>query len=203
MVAAAIGLLAIAAVVFIATFRADSYKPRIAAAVQAATGRSLALNGPIGLAFSLHPTIELRDVALANPPGFSRPDMARIQAIELQLDLIPLLHQRIAIRRLVLVHPDILLERTAQGQTNWQFAVRHPPTAPAPPTVPQSRARQALVSVTELRVEDGVFAYRDDHTGHVALVSVPTLAATAASAESPLHVAADAAVNGLSTQDQR
>ena len=52
--------------------------------------------------------------------------------------------------------------------------------------------------MTELRVEDGVFAYRDDHTGHVALVSVPTLAATAASPEAPLHVTADAAVNGLS-----
>ena len=66
-------LVVAAGAVFVATFDANSYKPRIAAAVQQATGRALALNGPIGLKLSLQPTLEARDVAFANPAGLLPP----------------------------------------------------------------------------------------------------------------------------------
>lgn len=192
-----VALVVVAAVVFIATFNANSYKPRIVAAVQAATGRTLALNGPIGLKFSLHPTIEVRDAALANPRGFSRPDMARVRAIDLQLDLFPLLHRRIGIQRLVLVDPDILLERTAQGQTNWRFAPPAPTAAPHPATTPPaSEARRLMLAFTDVRVENGSFAYRDDRTGHVAAIAVRRLQASAPP-DAPMRLTADAVVNGL------
>lgn len=191
-----VGLVVVAAVVFVATFNANSYKPRIVAAVQAATGRTLALNGPIGLKFSLHPTIEVRDVALANPPGFSRPDMARVRAIDVQLDLLPLLHRRIAIQRLVLVDPDILLERTAQGQINWRFA-QSPRAKSASAATPQpTPTRRLALAFTDVRVENGTFAYRDDRTGHVAAIAVRQLRASAPP-DAPMHLTADAAVDGL------
>ncbi len=191
-----IGAFVAAIITFIATFRADNYKPRIVAAVQAATGRTLALNGPIGLKFSLHPTIEVRDAALANPPGFSRPDMAQIQAVDVQLDLLPLLRGRLEIGRLVLVHPDILLERTASGDTNWQFAnPSTPPTTPQPPTASRQR-RLSQFAVNDLRIDDGILAYRDDRTGRIAAVQLKTLRAEAP-AQAPVHLTADAVVNGL------
>lgn len=191
-----IGVLVVAVIVFIATFRTDSYKPRIVAAVQAATGRTLALNGPIGLKFSLHPTIEVQDAALANPPGFSRPDMARIQAVDVQLGLLPLLRGRIEIGRLVLLHPDILLERTASGATNWQFQRPSPPSAaPQPPTAPRPR-RPTELAVNDLRIDNGTLAYRDDRTGHIAAIQLKTLRAEAP-AHAQMHLTADAVVNGL------
>ena len=189
-------MLAIAVIVLIATFNADSYKPRIIAAVEAATGRKLALNGPIGLKFSLHPTIEAKDVALANPPGFSRPDMARIQAIDIQLDLLPLLGRRLQIGRLVLIGPDILLERTAAGEVNWGFGPH--PAAPAIPSgqrAPGETRRMAL-AVNDLRIENGTIAYREDRTGHLAAVALRTLQAQARSG-APMHLTAQAVVNGL------
>ena len=64
-----------------------------------ATGRDLALNGKIGLEPSLWPTIQVSDVTFSNPPGFSRPQMASLQGMELQLGLLPLLSSRIAIDR--------------------------------------------------------------------------------------------------------
>jgi AsmA protein len=185
----------VAAVVFIATFNANAYKPRIIAAVYAATGRTLALNGPIGLKFSLQPTIEVQDASLANPPGFSRPDMARAKAIDLQFNLLPLLHRSVVIRRLVLVDPDVLLERTAQGQINWRFtpvafAAPPHPTAAATPEV----AQPVQIAFTDLRVENGIFAYRDDRTGHVASTTVRRLEASAPP-DTPMHLTAE--VNDL------
>ena len=52
-------VLPIAAIgIFIATFNANEWKPRIQDAVTRATGRELSLNGPITLKWSLVPTIE-------------------------------------------------------------------------------------------------------------------------------------------------
>ena len=96
-----------------------------------ATGRDLALNGKIGLKPSLWPTIQAADVAFSNPPGFSRPQMATLQGMELQLALLPLLSSRIEIDRLVLIHPDILLETDAAGQPNWQMTPEVSPATPA------------------------------------------------------------------------
>jgi AsmA protein len=196
--AAILALFVIALVVLVATFNANSYKPRIVAAVKSATGRDLTLNGPIGLRFALHPTIELSDVGLSNPPGFSRPEMAKLQALDLQLDLWPLLARRIEVTRLVLVHPDVLLERNARGEPNWLFAraaaPSPAPTAQAPP-VAGNRAEELFVK--EFRVENGTIGYRDDRTGHSVILAVRRLAADADSPTSPLRISGDASVDGV------
>ena len=81
--------------IFVASFDPDSYKPRIVAAVKQATGRDLTLKGHIHLGLSLQPTLTVQDVSFANPPGFSRPQMATLEQLDLQLALFPLLsHQR-------------------------------------------------------------------------------------------------------------
>jgi hypothetical protein len=64
--------------IFIATFNPNGWKPRIQNAVMRATGRELSLNGPVSLKWSLMPTIEARDVALANFDGGSRPQWAAV-----------------------------------------------------------------------------------------------------------------------------
>src|SRR5690242_7091895 len=89
---AALLVLAVAAgAIYIARLDPNSFKPRIIAAVQQATGRQLTLNGAISLHPSLWPVVELRDASLANPPGFSRPAMATLQRLDVQLALWPLL----------------------------------------------------------------------------------------------------------------
>ncbi|MFI4983395.1 MAG: AsmA family protein, partial [Nevskiales bacterium] len=72
-------------VVGLARIDPDRLKPRIAAAVKQATGRDLLLRGPIHLSFSLQPSVQVTDVSFSNPPGFSRPMMATLQRLDLQL----------------------------------------------------------------------------------------------------------------------
>lgn len=98
----------------------NDYKPAIIEAVQDATGRTLSLNGPLRVSRSLWPTIEARDVALANLPGGTRPDMARAERIEASLSLPALLRHRIEVTRLTLVGPNILFEQVA-GKSNWMY----------------------------------------------------------------------------------
>ncbi len=99
----------------------DSYKPEVVRAVQAKTGRTLTLNGPLRISRSLWPTIEVNDVTLANLPGGTRPDMARAERIEAQLSLPALLWRRIEVVKLTLVGPNILFEEVG-GQPNWVFS---------------------------------------------------------------------------------
>ncbi len=106
----------------VATFDPDSRKPEIIAAVQQATGRQLTIGGRIGLSLLPQPTLRVSDVTLSNPPGFSRPNMATLQGLEVRIALLPLLSKEIRIDRLVLRDPDILLETNAKGQSNWDLA---------------------------------------------------------------------------------
>lgn len=175
-------LFAVVVGVAVASFDPESQKPRIAAAVEARTGRQLTLAGPIGLKLSLFPTVTLQDVSLANMPGGSRPDMARVERVEAEFALLPLLSRRLELRRVVLRAPDILLETDAEGRPNWAFAPPGgaPPPAnapPAPPSVPPgevaaSTPRPPPLSVERVTVTDGRLAYRNGATGRTRTLAI-------------------------------
>lgn len=178
-----------------ARFDPNTLKPRIVAAVQQATGRQLSLKGAISLRPSLWPTAELSDVALANPPGFSRPDMATLERLDVQLALWPLLFREVQIEQLVLVKPDIRLETNAQGSANWRFTPAPAEAAPAKqqPAAPQpaSSGESTAISVADLRIENGTFSYRDDATGRSSVLILNKLDAHAASPQANLKLTAD------------
>lgn len=109
----------------------NDYKQQIADAVQRATGRTLTLAGPLRVAPSLWPTIEATDVQLANLPGGSRPDMAKVERITARLSLLGLLHRQLDVLSLTLIGPNILFEQV-NGKPNWVF--RAPGFEPDPTT---------------------------------------------------------------------
>ncbi|WP_428487875.1 AsmA family protein [Rhodopila sp.] len=195
-VASVIALVVIAAGIFLASFDPNSLKPRIIDAVKRATGRDLALNGQIGLKASLWPTIEVRDVSFANPPGFSRPQMATLQSLELQLGLLPLLSSKVEIDRLVLIHPDILLETNPVGKHNWEIKPEVSPSAPAAAQPSAAAKHGAAVSVRSIQIQDGTLAYRDDRTGTARSLGSLGLDAKAASPDSSMRIHMSATYNG-------
>jgi AsmA protein len=192
-VAGAVGLLIAAVVVFALSFDPDRYKPQVIAAVKEATGRDLTLQGRIHLGLSLQPTLTVEGVSLANPPGFSRPEMATLERLDLKLALIPLLSHRVEIDRLVLVKPDIVLETSAQGQPNWQFASRASPAAPQQPAGDNQRqSTSTRITVAEVRIENGILTWRDDRTGRSTVLGIASLRADAASPDANVDVKASA-----------
>lgn len=155
-----------------------SLRPRLVAAVEQATGRTLSL-GHVGLALSLRPTLALGDVALANAPGGSRPEMLTIRRAEVQFALLPLLSRRVEITRILLDGPDLLLEMDGQGRGNWVFA---PPAAaaapePAPPGPARAEGAPLPLSVGALRVRDGRVTWRGGARAET--IAIPALDASA------------------------
>ena len=65
--------------------------------VRKATGRELRIEGPIDIAFSLTPAITLEDIHLSNMPGGSAEEMARIEHLEVQVALLPLLQRQLEV----------------------------------------------------------------------------------------------------------
>jgi AsmA protein len=192
-----VGLLIAGGAILALSFNPDSLKPRIEAAAQQATGRQLTLQGPIRLGLSLQPTLTLQNVSLSNPPGFSRPQMATLQQLDLMLALLPLLRNRLEIERLVLEKPDIILETDAQGRPNWRFTPEPRPTAPSSgPVGPGQEHAATLVQLSDVRVADGALTWRDGRTGQTAAIDIASLHAGAAPAEADLVVSMQASYQG-------
>ncbi len=194
-VAALVVLLVAGVGVFLATFDANSLKPRIIAAVKQSTGRDLVLQGDVRLGVSLQPTLQVAGVSFSNPPGFSRPQMATLERLDLKLALLPLLSHQVEIDRLVLVKPDILLETNAKGQPNWQFTPE-PGAASASGGGTAGEKTPTRITVADLQVQDGMVTLRAAAGGQNTVLAVKSLEATAPSPDANLHVAAEAAYNG-------
>ncbi|MDE0389723.1 MAG: AsmA family protein [Rhodospirillales bacterium] len=107
----------------------EGFKPEITERIEAITGRTLAIDGPLKVSILPTPKIEATDLRLANVPGAADPDMARIGSLELRLALGPLLGGEIAVTGLEMVEPVIELQRLADGSPNWLFE-----SLPAPAT---------------------------------------------------------------------
>lgn len=89
--------------------------------VRAQTGRDLAFSGAH---FSFWPNIgiELRQVTLSNAPWSQQKSMVSLGKAEVELELLPLLHHHIIVRKFILDQPVIYLETSAEGQRNWDFS---------------------------------------------------------------------------------
>ena len=149
--------------IFIATLDPNNWKPRIQNAVIRATGRELSLNGPISLKWSLVPTIEAQNVALANFDGGSRPQMVTAQSIEAEVALLPLLSHHLDIHRLAIIKPDVLIETTQAGRGNWLFT--KPATPTDAPTAAAAPGAPMDIDVQSMTVEDGTLTWRNGITG--------------------------------------
>jgi AsmA protein len=156
----------------------EALRARLVAEVQRATGRDFSV-GAVELGLSLRPTVVLRDVALANMQGGSRPQMLTAGRVEVQAALLPLLSRRVEIARIELDRPDLLLETSAEGRGNWQFQPAPAAAAPSTPGAPSAPARPLALSLDRLQVEDGKVTWRDGRSGTTEAIEIPRLEAAA------------------------
>jgi AsmA protein len=119
-VAGALVVLVVAVLAGVALlFDPNDYKDDITVAVGNATGRSLTLEGDLGLSLFPRIGITLGAAELSNAPGFGDAPFARFDSAELYVGLLPLLSRRVEIDRAMLSGLRLNLARDAQGRTNW------------------------------------------------------------------------------------
>lgn len=140
---------------------ADSYKPRIAAAIRDLTGRELTIAGPVRLRLLPSPVLEAEDIKLSNMAGGKAPAMVEAKSLRMDVALFPLLGQSLEISELKLVEPRIALEVTADGRANYDFSP--PPAQPGAGAAAPPKASGTGYRITAERivVENGTMSLSD------------------------------------------
>ena len=181
-VAFVIVLLAILAAALPFLIPADAIKKRALAAAREATGREVRIDG----AFELDPgpttSVRAEGVVFGNADSGSRPELAIIESLALDIEILPLLFGQTVIPRLSLAGADILLERDKQGVGNWVFAADDGGAGSGDGAVPQ---------LGEVTLDNIVLAYKDGVTGAEQQFTLVKLALVSEGAAGPLALTLD------------
>lgn len=107
----------------------DEFKPQIIEALSNATGREIAIGGPIG--FSVWPVLglQLRDISVGNPEGARMPIMLAAQQVGVGVTLSSLMDHRLELRELRIVGGQLNLSTDSKGRANWQMKLSEDKTA--------------------------------------------------------------------------
>lgn len=98
----------------------NDYKDEISSQVEKATGRTLTLQGDIGLSVFPWIALELGPLSLSNAPGFKADAFAQVEAAEIRIKLMPLLKKQLEMDTIVLDGLVLNLETDKDGKTNWE-----------------------------------------------------------------------------------
>lgn len=162
---------------------AERIQAEVVAQVKAATGRDLTIDGKLSVSVLPSLSVQVANVALSNPPGFSTKDMVRLGALDVRLKLLPLLSGSVEVDSFVLVDPLVTLEVDRKGNANWVFG--EPKAAPAKPAETKGGAGTAPAEIRlgdvairngKLVYVDGAAGTREEVSGIDLEVSLPSLA---------------------------
>ena len=187
-----VGLLIVILLVAPSFFDLNKYKPQLVGEVKKATGRDLVVEGPISLSLLPTPAVSVTGVKFLNLPGSKNPNMVEIKAVTVKPSVFALLGGNIEVSSVTLVEPKIVLEVTAQGKPNWEFApsVEEAKPAAAKPSSPKP------LSLGQLNIENGTLIFSDSKAGLSVVAEKANFSASVGSVDGPYSLAGSAAING-------
>lgn len=184
----------------------EEIKAQITAGAKDATGRELAIDGPLNLSVFPRIEIEATEVSLANTPESSRPEMATIERMLVRVDLLSLFTGEVAVDSFVLVEPKIHLEVDESGAANWNFAGEEPAEAESASSGTAKEDSEesgagvdpglAGLSLGDVRIEGGLLTYENAQSGDNEEVSDINMRVSLAALDEPLAAEGSATWNG-------
>lgn len=103
----------------------NEYRAPIAALVKNVTGRTLTIQGDVGLTLFPNVGMVLRDVSLANAPEFGPDPMAQVTTVEVEVKFMPLLSGRVEVEQARMLGLSLFLHRNGAGLSNWDDLSAH------------------------------------------------------------------------------
>lgn len=187
-----LALLVAAAAWFVASFDATRYKGLLIERVRTQYGRTLAIDGPIGLALFPRLEVTLRDVTLSEARRAD--EFMAIEQASLAVQLLPLLRRELAIDRVAARGVRLAYTRDAQGRRNIDDLLAAPADAPAAAPSAPAPGTALHFDVRALEFSDLQASVRDVPAGLDGRFVVERLATgrLADGAESPLALRARA-----------
>jgi len=113
-------LMIVGSILLITLVNPNHYKPLIIQAVDDSTGRKLSLDGDIS--WKIFPNIGLHigTASLSNPDGFDKPDLVKIDSMDILVQLLPLLHSSIVVDSINIDGLNLGLIKKGSSN-NWTF----------------------------------------------------------------------------------
>ena len=162
-IAAVAGLLAAAAVVFVASFDVNRYKPELVEAVRDRTGRVLSIDGELSLSLLPRLGLAIGPARLSGPGGHG--EFAQFDAAQVGIALWPLLSRRLVIERVSLEGLKLEAVRRRDGSTNFDDLLRRARGAAGTDAHPAPAAAAAALSVASLQLRQATLGWRDETSG--------------------------------------
>ena len=86
------------------------------------TGRPVVIDGEVKMHLSFSPSVEVKDIKLANAPWSDEPYMAQLGSLEVKIDLWSLFERKIKIKQISLKDVYLNFEVDQKNQKNWIFS---------------------------------------------------------------------------------
>lgn len=142
----------------------ERFRPAIVGAVQQSTGRTLALDGDVGLKLLPCCAVEVTRASLGNPPGFDAEPFLRVGSARLAIRLWPLLSRReVEIGTVSIAGLEANLVGRRDGSNNWTFTDTTPDEAPV--AGGDEAAGISAFNLAGIRLGDARINYSDEADG--------------------------------------
>ncbi|MGH8619601.1 MAG: AsmA family protein, partial [Burkholderiales bacterium] len=161
---AALLLLTLAVVaIFAATFDPNQYKPLLVQTVKERTGRTLTLDGDIGLAFFPSLGAKIGKASLSEK-GSDR-EFAGVERLHVSVKLLPLLSKQVVVDAVELKGLRANIVKRKEGGTNFDDLTGQTPP-PGKDTEPKpAPASPVAIDIAKVEIEDASVRYLDQTTG--------------------------------------
>ena len=182
--------LVIVAVVVLLLLPSERIASVVTARFEAATGRSMTINGDIRP--SVWPTLGVRidDVSIANAEWAAEGPLVSTQSLSVGVDLSALLSGQVKVKEVTLQSPRIRLEKAVNGQVNWDLAKPGEGSSSAAASgVPEFTLDQASI-------RDAEISYFDRAQGTVMVLSEADIDLSVPDFNGPLDLAITGRLNG-------
>ncbi|MDX2238373.1 MAG: AsmA family protein [Hyphomonadaceae bacterium] len=174
-------LLALGLGAFIAFFPKDAAIAALERQIETTTGRSVTIEGEVGLTIFPALGLSAERVALSNPSGFPQGDFIAGRNAAFAVSVLPLLRGAIEVKRLTLDDALIDLRATAEGAANWTF--------PAAQAESQQQNELKALRLENVRLRNGRVRFTGDSGEPIELTAIDA-GVTLDSLDEPARIAA-------------
>lgn len=155
-------IIVIGVIGLILTIDPNDYKPQITQLVKEETGRDLTIQGDIGWSFFPRLGFSLGETQLSNAQGFQASFFAKVEAIDVGLQIKPLFQRKVELDVMVLKGMTANLEINRDGTSNWDDLVS--PTGSTEPTPTEDNTNEVElppIRLQGLQIENAQVRYID------------------------------------------
>lgn len=190
--------IAVAGAVYLRTIDFAAYKDGLVHELRVATGREVAIDGPISLVYGFEPAFVIQGVRIGNAPWGTRADMAQVDRVAARIDLAALLRGRLQIDRLRLTQANVWLETDPYGKVNWVLA--GDPMAAQTQPVAGANGKGILLErlmVDGIEVDGGRMTIRDGESGDVQVLAISSARSSGDGVSGPISIRLNGRWNGV------